>query len=111
MDKQIHNRKLEQLITDGVPEDDHAKKISDFFKATGEPTRVKIILALSQTSLSVNEIAEVLNMSQSSISHQLKTLRDARIVVGERFGKKVHYQLVDNHIVSIFEQVIKHADE
>lgn len=111
MDKQIHNKKLEQLVNNGIPMEDHTKKISDFFKATGEPTRIRIILALAQTSLSVNEIAEILNMSQSGISHQLKTLRDARIVSGERLGKEVHYQLVDNHIVKIFEQVIKHSDE
>jgi ArsR family transcriptional regulator len=99
------------MINSGIPMDDHANKISDFFKATGETTRVRIILALSQTSLTVNEIAQILDMSQSGISHQLKTLRDARIVSGERDGKEVHYHLIDNHIVSIFEQVIKHSDE
>jgi ArsR family transcriptional regulator len=111
LDKQIHNKKLDQLVSNGIPLDDHAKKIADFFKATGEPTRVRIILALAQTSLSVNEIAEILDMSQSGISHQLKTLRDARIVSGDRLGKEVHYHLIDNHIVNIFEQVIKHSDE
>ena len=111
MDKQIHAEKLNQMRTNGIPMDDHTKKIADFLKATGEPTRVRIILALSQNSLSVNEIAEILDMSQSGISHQLKTLRDARIVSGQRLGKEVHYSLIDDHIVNIFEQIIKHSDE
>lgn len=86
-------------------------KVSLLFKAMANPTRMNILFALKNNSLSVSELTTILNMSQSAISHQLRVLRDVNLVVYEKKGKEVYYSLADTHIHEIFNQAIDHVEE
>ncbi|WP_456276200.1 ArsR/SmtB family transcription factor [Bacillus sp. AK128] len=87
------------------PTVDEASRI---FKALGDPTRIKILYLLSQEECSVNHICEVLEMSQSAVSHQLSTLRNLRLVKYNRVGNTFFYTYDDDHVISILQQVIHH---
>ncbi|MFV0558385.1 MAG: ArsR/SmtB family transcription factor [Enterococcus sp.] len=82
--------------------------VSKLFKVLGDPTRLKILLALQNGPLNVTKIAEELQMEQSAVSHQLKILRDNRLVHTQREGKIIYYQLDDNHVVRLLEQTFEH---
>lgn len=86
-----------------------AADLAEVFKTLGDPTRVKIIYALLQEELCVHDIAVVLNMGQSAISHQLRYLRNMRIVKRRKEGKTVFYSLDDSHIEQIFVQTLQHV--
>ncbi|KRN32074.1 metalloregulator ArsR/SmtB family transcription factor [Liquorilactobacillus mali] len=81
------------------------------FKAFGDQTRYKILSLLSNKNLTVNEIADEIGITQSAISHQLKLLRQTGLVKGIRDGQKINYELSDQHIITIFEQVREHVRE
>ncbi|WP_315116812.1 metalloregulator ArsR/SmtB family transcription factor [uncultured Clostridium sp.] len=85
-------------------------RLSDLFKVLGDYTRIKIIYALFKKELCVCDIAEVLGMSQSSISHQLRILKSARLVKFRREGKTVFYSLDDEHIGEIFNAGLTHVE-
>jgi ArsR family transcriptional regulator len=76
-------------------------ELADFFKVLGDPTRIRILNALAEAELCVCDIANVLNMTQSSISHQLRVLKQARLVRNRKDGKVVFYRLDDEHVASI----------
>lgn len=82
--------------------------LSVFFKLFGDPTRLKIIFSLMDKELCVNDISKELKMSQSSISHQLKILRENKIVKNRKTGKQVFYSLDDEHVSSIITQGVDH---
>lgn len=86
-------------------------KVSTLFKVLSDPTRIKIIYLLKDSNLSVNEIKDILNMTQSAVSHQLRVLKDTNLVKYERAGKNVIYSLADNHVYEIFNQAIEHVCE
>lgn len=89
--------------------EDKAVQLADIFKALGDPTRVKMIYALLQTGeLCVHDLCELLNMTQSAISHQLRYLRNLRLVKRRKAGKTVYYSLDDHHIEQIFAQTLQH---
>ena len=86
--------------------------ISEFFKTFGDETRLKIILILDKMeSMCVNDIAVSLNMTKSAISHQLKYLKDNKLVKSQKLGKEVFYSLIDNHVKTIFELGAEHIGE
>ena len=85
-------------------------KIAEFFKIIGDPTRTKILFALDQNEMCVCDIANVLGMTKSSISHQLATLRKSGIVKCRREGKEIYYTLDDEHIKQVFEIGIEHIE-
>lgn len=85
--------------------------ISKLFKVISDPTRLSILFLLQQEETSVGNIARSLNMEQSAISHQLKTLKDARLVKSKRAGKNMFYSLDDLHVFSILQQVLTHVTE
>ena len=85
------------------------KELSDIFQALADPTRLKIIYTLSKSPLCVCDIANVLEMSQSAISHQLRFLRDLKLVKNIRRGKLIIYSLDDEHVLKIFEQGLDHV--
>lgn len=85
-----------------------ALNLAELFKVLGDPTRVKIIYALTQKELCVCDLAAVLNMSQSSISHQLRVLRNLRLVKYRKEGKIVYYTLDDHHIINLFTEGLEH---
>jgi DNA-binding transcriptional ArsR family regulator len=89
--------------------DEMAGRLADVFKALGDPTRVKIIYALLRRELCVHDLSVLLDMGQSAVSHQLRYLRNLRIVKRRKSGKTVYYSLDDSHIEQIFVQTLEHA--
>ena len=89
-------------------DDKSAYELAEIFKALSDPTRVKLIGALLQSELCVHDLAELLGMGQSAISHQLRYLRNLRIVKRRKAGKTVFYSLDDLHIEQIFVLTLQH---
>ncbi|WP_326716417.1 ArsR/SmtB family transcription factor [Vagococcus jeotgali] len=86
------------------------QETSKLFKTIGDATRLKILLALSETEMNVSAITEYLEMEQSAVSHQLKLLRENHLVKSRKEGKTVVYSLDDNHVKSILSQIIDHMN-
>jgi DNA-binding transcriptional ArsR family regulator len=86
-------------------------ELAETFKVLGDPTRVRILHALSMEELCVCDIAALINGSQSAISHQLRLLRAAKLVRFRREGKMVYYSLDDDHIRNLFEEGMRHVEE
>lgn len=97
-----------QEIKDSIYDDETVENLSQIFKAIGDPTRLKIIYVLSKSPLCVCDIAMLLDMSQSSISHHLRTLRNLNLVKFKKDGKLVIYSLDDNHVFRLFEEGLEH---
>ena len=94
-----HNHTIELAQVKGrLPSDDRLCELADLFKSFGDTTRMKILYALSVSDLCVCAIAELLGMEQSAISHQLKKLRQAKLVNSRREGRTVYYALDDDHV-------------
>ncbi|WP_029192765.1 ArsR/SmtB family transcription factor [Paenibacillus harenae] len=85
-----------------------AVQLADLFKALGDPTRVKIIHALVQSELCVHDLTQVLHMGQSAVSHQLRLLRNMRIVKRRKVGKTVFYSLDDDHVEQMIMLTLQH---
>lgn len=102
------NEALVEMTKEYMLSDNQLNDLSEIFKVFSDHTRLKIIFALLKSELSVNEIAAALDMSQSSISHQLRTLKNAKLVKYERDGKNIIYSLDDNHVRLIIDQAITH---
>ena len=85
--------------------------LAALFKTLGDPTRIKIIDALSREELCVCDVAELLHLSQSATSHQLRTLRAAKLVKFRRDGKKIYYTLDDTHVLNLYLQGFDHISE
>ena len=94
-----------------LPDDEHLLELSDFFKIFSDPTRLKILFAIDGEDLCVCEIADVLGMSSSAVSHQLKTLRQSNLIKGIRRGKNIYYSLADAHVRDIIEKALEHIEE
>jgi ArsR family transcriptional regulator, lead/cadmium/zinc/bismuth-responsive transcriptional repressor len=90
---------------------DAVQGLADTFSALGDPTRVRILDVLSHGELCVCDLAAVLGLSQSAVSHQLRLLRNIRLVRPRRDGRIVFYSLDDQHIISIFKQTLQHVEE
>ena len=101
--QEIVNVALEQMKDENL-----FNKMAEFFKILGDTTRVKILFALDKNEMCVCDIANVLSMTKSSISHQLGTLRRSGIVKCRRQGKEVYYMLDDEHIKQVFEIAEEH---
>ena len=107
---QIDLSRVRKIRAALVPEDSVAG-LADTFSALGDPTRVRILDALSHGELCVCDLAAVLKLSQSAVSHQLRLLRGMRLVRPRRDGRIVFYALDDQHIMSIFRQTLQHVQE
>jgi DNA-binding transcriptional ArsR family regulator len=94
-----------------MPDEELLLDLADLFKVFGDSTRVKIICALLRAEMCVCDIAALLGMSKSAISHQLRTLRQTRLVKYRREGKVVYYSLEDEHVGTIFDQGFAHVSE
>lgn len=92
-------------------DDKTINKVAEFFKIVGDPTRTKILSVLDKNELCVCDIAYLLNMTKSSISHQLKTLKLYGIVKNRKEGKEVYYTLDDEHVSEVFEVALYHIKE
>ncbi len=94
-----------------MPEEENLFDLADLFKIFGDSTRVKILCALSSAELCVCDIAALLGMTKSAISHQLRVLRQGRLVKYRRDGKVVYYSLDDDHVTHIFREGLSHVTE
>lgn len=106
----IHEDVINQVKAEML-DDDILIDVSDFFKVLGDSTRSRIMYALDKREMCVCDLAVLLNMTKSAISHQLKVLRDAKLVSFRKEGKMVYYFLADNHVKDVFEKAIEHVTE
>jgi ArsR family transcriptional regulator, lead/cadmium/zinc/bismuth-responsive transcriptional repressor len=102
---------LIRAARENMPQEENLYDLAELFKVFGDTTRVKILWALFKSEMCVCDIAYLLNMTQSAISHQLRVLKTARLVKYRKDGKVVYYSLNDAHIQRIFEQGLEHISE
>ena len=105
-----HSALLDRVKRD-LPTDELLCDLSDLFKIFGDTTRIKILYALFESEMCVCAIAELLGMTQSAISHQLKILKDSKLVGNRREGKTIYYFLSDDHVRMIIEKGYEHITE
>ncbi len=105
----IHQEAVDKVLSE-LPNEDTFNRLADLYKLIGDTTRCRILFALDQDEMCVCDLANVLNMTKSSISHQLAVLRRSGIVKCRRNGKEVYYTLDDDHIVKLFEIGLEHIN-
>ena len=88
---------------------EHIVGLTDFFKVLGDDTRLRIVMSLSHTELCVSDLAATLSMTDSAVSHQLKTLKNAGLVKSRRDGKNIYYSLDDDHVELVLGTAIDHV--
>ena len=100
-------------IIDGIklPDDEHFFELAEFFSVMGDSTRIKILYLLFEGEMCVCDISEKLSMSMSAISHQLRVLKNARLVKYRKIGKSVLYSLDDEHVKTIINMGVEHIEE
>ena len=103
----IHQEAVDEVNKD-MPEENTFNNLADLFKLIGDTTRCRILFALDEREMCVCDIANVLSMTKSAVSHQLATLRRSGIVRCRKSGKEVYYTLDDDHIVKLFEIGLEH---
>ena len=104
----IHNDVIDKVRKD-MPAADSLYNLSELFKSFGDQTRLRILFALSQEEMCVCDISALLDMTQSAISHQLRVLRNVKLVKYIKRGKVVYYSLDDDHVKGIFKQGLEHV--
>ncbi len=107
---ELHPDRL-HLIETKMPDEDTLYDLAELFKTFGDSTRIRILFALFEAETCVCDLAEVLNMTQSAVSHQLKILKNAKLVGNRREGKTVFYFLSDDHVRTIIGQGLNHVQE
>ena len=100
-----------RMVQKKMPEEERLKELADFYKVFADPTRIKILSVLLESEMCVCDLAEVLEMTQSAISHQLRVLKQMKLVKNRREGKTVYYSLADSHIQTIISQGMEHITE
>lgn len=105
------NLEIVEKISPDMPDLTELYALSDFFKVMGDSTRIRLLWALEEAELCVNDLAVLLNMTKSAVSHQLKILRTAKLVKAEKQGKNVYYSLIDEHVKVILEMALDHVKE
>ena len=100
-----------QRVTEEMPEEEVLYDLADLFKIFGDSTRVKILYVLFEAEMCVCDLAQLLNMNQSAISHQLRLLKQNSLVKCRRDGKTVFYSLADEHVRTIMNQGMEHITE
>ena len=94
-----------------MPDESELYELADLFKVFGDSTRIKILYVLFENEMCVYDIANILNMTQSAISHQLRILKQNRLVKFRKEGRNVLYTLADEHVFTILRQGIEHVEE
>ena len=94
-----------------ILETDKAQRMAEFFSALSDPHRLKLLSALAQQELCVCDLAAIVKMGESAVSHQLRVLRSQRLVKYRRQGRNVYYSLADHHIIVLYQEVAEHLDE
>ena len=98
-------------VQTAMPDEERLYDLAELFKVFGDSTRIRILYVLFESEMCVCDIAEVLNMTQSAISHQLRVLKQARLVRSRRAGKQSYYFLADDHVRTIIGQGMDHVTE
>ena len=98
-------------VNQNMPEDEILYDLAELFKIFGDSTRIKILYVLFESEMCVCDIAQLLNMTQSAISHQLRALKQSKLVKYRREGKTVFYSLADDHVNTIINQGMEHISE
>ena len=98
-------------LSDQVPTEEELYDLAELFKVFGDSTRIKILYVLVESDMSVGDIAQALNMTQSSISPQLRVLKQSRLVRFRRVGKNIVYSLAEDHVHTIMSQGLEHLEE
>lgn len=106
----IHEDVIEK-VKKTIPQEETLYDLAELFKVFGDSTRIKILCVLFEAEMCVCDIAALLNMTQSAISHQLRVLKNARLVKYRKEGKVVYYSLDDEHVKQIFDQGLIHISE
>lgn len=106
----VHEEMVDKVLS-SLPEEDHLYDLAELFRIFGDSTRVKILFALIETELCVGDIAQILSLSQSTVSHQLRILKDAKLVRFRRDGKIIFYSLADDHVRMILSLGMEHVEE
>jgi len=105
------HEKLVAEIEESLPDEDTLDDLEDLFKIFGDSTRIKILYVLHGGEMCVCDIASLLQMTQSAVSHQLRVLRQNRLVKSRREGKNIYYLLADEHVHTIISMGIEHISE
>ncbi|MGN0278260.1 MAG: ArsR/SmtB family transcription factor [Lachnospiraceae bacterium] len=98
-------------VLEQQPDDEILYDLAELFKVFGDSTRIKILYSMFETELCVNDIAKLLNLSQSSVSHQLRILKSSKLVKFRREGKSIFYSLDDEHVRAIISMGMEHVEE
>ena len=106
----LHPARVAEL-RDALIGEDEVTDLAETFRTLGDPTRVRILDALSHGELCVCDLAALVRMSESAVSHQLRLLRNLRLVKPRREGRMMFYSLDDRHIISLFRQGLRHVQE
>ena len=106
-----YNPQIVDRLKNQIPDDETTQNLAEMIKVFGDNTRIRILWTLFDKELCVYDIAEALSMSQSAISHQLKTLKQARLIKSRREGKNAFYSIDDDHVKRIIEQMLIHVEE
>jgi len=106
----VHHEVIDKY-TDQLITLDRANNLAELFKTLGDPTRIRIMDALAKSEFCVCDLAELLGLSQSATSHQLRVLRNNDLVKYRREGKMVYYSVHDSHVSELYRQGLEHIDE
>ena len=107
---ELHSERLEH-VNRMMPEETELYDLAELFKTFGDSTRIRILFVLFEAEVCVCDLAQVLNMTQSAVSHQLKILKQSRLVKCRREGKSIFYSLADDHVRTIMAQGQQHINE
>lgn len=109
--EKLTHEELVKKVLDNQPDDEYLYDLSELFKIFGDSTRIKILYSMFDTELNVGDMAKILNLSQSSVSHQLRILKDSKLVKFRREGKSIYYSLDDEHVRTILSLGMEHVEE
>lgn len=110
-DTVVVHEDLVRAVNEKMPDEDKLYDLAELFKVFGDSTRIRILYVLFEAELCVCDIAQTLNMTQSAISHQLRILKQSKLVKNRREGKQVFYALADDHVRTIIAQGREHIEE
>ena len=109
-DTEVHGELL-KIVNETMPEETELYDLAELFKVFGDSTRIRILFVLFEAEVCVCDLAEALHMTQSAVSHQLRILKQNKLVKGRREGKSIFYSLADSHVRTIIAQGREHIEE
>ena len=108
--QEIHEDLL-KIVNETMPDEEELYDLADLFKVFADSTRIRILFVLFESEVCVCDLAKVLNMTQSAVSHQLRILKQSKLVKSRREGKSIFYSLADDHVIKLLDVVYDHVQE